>query len=454
MEIQHNNPISRSLAKKGAWAVVGQILSTIFGLLHISILARLLSPDEMGVYFLIFSIGMLLSILGAAGNPETQVRLISQYRGSNRFSLAAKVAKIGLANVLVISIIVATLSGYALSHPSVKNFFNYNSYNFSFVSVSFWIIFSSLQASIVECFRGMHDIKKATLFGNFGKNFISFFLTLIALLTVQKFTLGHAFSIIAIASLLNVLLGWAFLKNQIRNHSTAKTETPEIWPIALPLCMNMLLIITFTRFGVWALGATTEAIEIALFGSALQLVSVLAITLTIVNAVVPPIIANKYFNSPSHSELQSTLRSLTTIASGPALLVFSLIFLFGKSILVFAYGPSYIEAYQILLFLALGSTANVFVGPCGTVLKMTGNQKLLLKINFIFGLLSAALIVFAALKFGAVGVAAVTGIMMTLKNIFMLVITIRNTGLNCATFVSIKNVSNLATSLRKLVSTH
>src|SRR3712207_7596565 len=70
--------LKRRLLRGGGWAFGGKMLVAFTGLASSALLARLLTPEELGTYFLAYSILNVGTSLGALGLTGTVVRLVAQ----------------------------------------------------------------------------------------------------------------------------------------------------------------------------------------------------------------------------------------------------------------------------------------------------------------------------------------------------------------------------------------
>jgi hypothetical protein len=76
--------LRRRLLSGSAWASGGRIGGAMLGIVTNGLLARLLSPQELGAYFLALSIVSLGAVLGSMGLPKTVVRLVAENMGLDR----------------------------------------------------------------------------------------------------------------------------------------------------------------------------------------------------------------------------------------------------------------------------------------------------------------------------------------------------------------------------------
>jgi len=77
----------------------------------------------------------------------------------------------------------------------------------------------------------------------------------------------------------------------------------------------------------------------------------------------------------------------------------------GAPLLRFVFGTYYGAAEPLLILLAISQAVNVLGGSCGTVLLMTGHHIQMMKISLLVSVVSVALGLFAAWKFGPLGLA-------------------------------------------------
>ena len=102
---------------------------------------------------------------------------------------------------------------------------------------------------------------------------------------------------------------------------------------------------------------------------------------------------------------------------------------FGQQFLGLVYGKFYRQGWDALLLLSAGNFFNVFAGPCGVALQMTGNQRIMMVITVFSGILSVAGGIFLVRTHGINGVAAATAGALIVQNALMLFYTKRRVGI-------------------------
>jgi len=151
--------------------------------------------------------------------------------------------------------------------------------------------------------------------------------------------------------------------------------------------------------------------------------------------------------------LETTIRSVATLAAVPSLLLLLLFAVFGAPLLSLVYGGYYAEAAPILFVLALGQTVNVLTGPHGALLKMTDNQHMLLRINVVFGVLTVAGVLLIAPYYGAIGVAVMISGTITVQNVYVAFVSHRKTGILCCAYFLPSDLGSLYANVKSLSGT-
>ena len=102
-----NLSIRNYLLTGGIWAFTGKILTAFASLAFSALLARLLSPDDMGIYFLAFNLATFFSIFARMGLENTLLRFISEALNRPTTYCARTVIKKCLFLALISSLVVS-----------------------------------------------------------------------------------------------------------------------------------------------------------------------------------------------------------------------------------------------------------------------------------------------------------------------------------------------------------
>ena len=437
-----SSTLRRRLLSGSTWALGGKIGATTIGLVTNSVLARLLTTQEFGVYFLAFSIVAVGAVLGSLGLPKTVLRFVAENMtlGQPGRAQRAIYTALGLG---VLGAFGASLAYFFIVGDLVGRYLFGSSALVAVIGLTAgWMAISAMQEIMAEVFRGFHDIRMATLFGGLATGGRSAGLImrimLLACLVLLWLTIEHTdVRTVMLASLgsgaASALFAAVFLHKRISSLGTQGTENPisardelrDAFPI---LIISLTSFILLSAADLWILGIFRSEAEVGLYGAAARLVALIAMPLLLTNLVLPPIIAEMYAQGRT-AELEGTLRSFSTLSGVPSLLVLIVFMLLGGPILGLVYGPDYQSAAMVLVLLSVGKLAAVWAGSCGAVLQFTGHQGSMLRVN----LLTSPLFIIGALlvvrDYGPIGIASMTAAITILQNAALVLVARRKTGM-------------------------
>ncbi|MEM4847384.1 MAG: oligosaccharide flippase family protein [Thermosphaera sp.] len=410
----------------GGWVVGGKVVTALAGLGSSVLLARMLSPEELGVYFLAYSLVMFTSMVGRLGLDRSIVRNVAENMGLKRFELAGAAVDASFKLVLLGASFAGLL--YLVAAPVIADtIFNAPALMMLTVPVVFWIVAYVLLQFFAEAFRGFHDIRLATLFST-----VSYRLLLVLGLGVLWLAGEARLSIIILLSVVSTwssvaIAGWLLhhrLKTLSRLESDASAEpgiqpTPKsILALSLPLMVSKLALFALAQSGIWIVGAVLTQEDVAIFGLVMRLLNFVVMPLIMVQEIVSPMIAEMHVQRKLHV-LEPVLRTTATLLGLPSILLLLGFVTFGEAFLSNVFGPFYGQGALVLIILSLGQVVNVLAGACAPALMMTGHQVVMMRITVLTGAATILLGILAAQHFGLIGLAAVMASGMIVQNILM-----------------------------------
>jgi O-antigen/teichoic acid export membrane protein len=418
----------------------------MFGIVTTGLLARMLSKQEFGAYFLALTIVSLGAVVGSLGLPKTVVGLVAQNMGVGRPERARRVIRtvleIGVFGTLGVSLAYLLVGGLVSEHLFHSSLL---------VGVTGlmagWIAIAVVQEITAETFRGFHDIRLATLLGGLataGKSGgLIMRVLLLGVLVLLWVRSGQAnlttVMLVCIGSgSVSVVLSLWLLYDKVTllgSSEGAEDEEPvsakEVLDDAIPFLAIALTSFVLLSADVWILGALGSLEEVGIYGAASRLVTFVAMPLLIVNLVLPPLVAEMYAQGQT-GRLERTLRTFSTLAGIPSLLVLLVFMLLGGPILGLVYGkPIYHSdtAVLVLLILSAAKLTAVWSGSCGLVLQFTGHQRSMLRVSVLTSPLFFVVAILATQRYGPVGVACAAGATTALQNVIMVLLAKRKTGM-------------------------
>jgi O-antigen/teichoic acid export membrane protein len=428
--------VHRRLLSGGAWASGGRIAMVFTALATNALLARLLSPREVGLYFLAFSVAQLGSLMGSLGLEQAVVRFVAESVGLEQFKRARR----ALAWIAVLGVLGALGVGiaYSVSGQMVGGtLFHAPSLVAATGLIAGWMAVLALQKILAGAFQSFHDIRLSTVFGGLASGGM-----LSASLGMLWLSRGHATLTTALllgvsSASIGLLIGGWLLHRKVTHLPAqgAKEHTKghtigfrEIMRVAWPLTVTNLTLFVLTQAPLWILGAFRPPEEVAIYGAAARAVVLVAMPLTVANSVLPPLIAEMYPQGRTR-ELERALRTTATVAGIPAFLALAVFVLFGGPILGLMFGDYYREGALILALLSIAQLVNVWSGAGSIALSYTRHQAALMTLTIASGLLTILAGLAVVGPYGVNGVAVAVSAGIVGYNLALWFVTKRKTGM-------------------------
>jgi O-antigen/teichoic acid export membrane protein len=439
--------LKRRLLFGGVWALTGKVVTMLSAFLANVLLARVLSPHDLGAYLLAFSIVWVGGIFGL-GVGQATVRFIAENvelrqlgRARRMLAITLGIGSLGAAGLGVVYL---WLGGFAASE-----IFHAPALAAANGLVAGWILVMALQMLLAEGFRGFHDIRLATIFGGLGSGVLLTISLAFLLLVRDQVNLSTVLLSGVGSTTVSVMLAVWLLNRKIAllpslQGVASYTQIGSVTRVALPILVTNLAFFALSSADLWILGAFQPQQEVAIYGTAARMVLLVAAPILVINSVVPSTIAEMYAQQRIQ-ELQRVLRITAALASVPAFLLIVIFLLVGGPILGLAFGDYYSKGVMILILLSIGMLVNVWVGACGMVLLMTGHQALAMAIAVASTIVMIVIGLIVVDPYGATGVAVASAVGVGLCNASLWLATKWKTAM-----WTHADFSALATSLRNL----
>jgi O-antigen/teichoic acid export membrane protein len=183
----------------------------------------------------------------------------------------------------------------------------------------------------------------------------------------------------------------------------------------LPLSLVGGMHIVQNQADIVMLGLFASSGEVGVYRAVTQSAALVVFFLTAINLAVGPYISQLY-TAGDTERLQLLARNSARLILAFALPVASTFVLFGKEILVFAFGPDYGVGEVPLAMLCGGQIVNAATGPLGMLMNMTGNERDTARGTAVGVLSNILLNLLLIPQFGMNGAAAATAISVLVLN--------------------------------------
>lgn len=410
----------KKLLSDSAWAFSGKLVTIVISFIINLLLARLLSPQAIGNYFLIVSIISFAATFALLGLLKTSIILIAESllddkaKAKSSVILLLKITSIG---ILATGIILF----FGLNEILPAKFSNLPNVTKLTSLIILWFALFTWQQLVAEIYRGYHNIKLATLFSGLFSSTLSATTFYYFYWHYGQIQLQDVIIITIIATCSSVLFSntllWLKLKDTPKYIKATSLST--IVTLSWPLWLTSLSFFIITQADIWLLGIFRSDEEIAIYGIASRLIVIISMPLLITNAVIPPRISQLYAQNNKQS-LQHLLRLSASISGVFSLIGLCIFIFYGEDILHLLFGEFYQSGATILIVLSLGQAFNVCTGSCGLALMLTKHQKTMMTITLLTGTITITLSWHLVQSHGALGAAIGTSFGIVLQNIMML----------------------------------
>ena len=423
-------PLTRRLLSGGAWALAGKVLTAGAGVAISVLLTRLLPPTEVGAYFLALSLATVAGLIARAGLEKTVLQMVAESLGRDDPSRARGVVHRVFAVALITIGLTGLLIGLGGGRWLATELFSSASMARLDGLLGVWTAYLGLEILFAETFRGFHDIPRASLFGGA----ISRTLSALTFLTLLLWRGGAALDTVVLVTVVcggaSLLMAWAALGRKLSGLSgrqASSVPTASVLGATWPLMISNVTLFFMGQADLWILGAFRPDQEVAIYGVSVRLVLLVGVSLTIVNAVLPPMIGELYAEQ-KRERMERIIRTTASVAAAPSVVLLTAFIVFGGPILNLAFGSFYRDGALILALLSIGQLVNVWVGSCGYTLIMTGHQRELMWSALLSGSISVIGGLATVKSLGAVGVATSVALGTIVQQLLMLTLARKRCG--------------------------
>ncbi len=421
--------LSRFLVHGAAWAFLSQIFALVGGFASQVFLARLLSQEALGIYFLTQSLVIMVANVGAFGLNRPVARLISTDVGAGRIGPALRVLRSAVGISFASGLVVIGIFTGGLGEWLARSVFDSPLMADQIPLLGLWsggLLALGIGSAVIQ---GMHRVGlSAVLNGALPA-------TVLAIICGSLLWTGTDVeygTIIAIASVATVATGMVCLGLAWAPFSRVRAEGPPrtraLLVSTLPVFAAGMLQVAGVQADLWIIGAQLDSSDVALYGAAKRLTVLVGFPVAVLSFVVPPMIADLYARG-EHERLQRLVRAATTAASLPAVAAFLLFMFFGREILGLAYGEIYSEGSMILKILIADKIFFLMMGPASLTLVMTGHERVVLRITIVSATLSLLALYLGGQYGGLIGVAIAFAVSSSATGLWYLIEAHRQTGI-------------------------
>jgi O-antigen/teichoic acid export membrane protein len=421
---------ARTLARAAFGSFGLNVFNTAATVLTTIVLARVMGVTEYGTFAFVIATVILLGVPAVLGVDRLLIRDVAVHVRSGDFGLARGLVRWSVRLTVALSLaigagaaVVAWLVAGGEATPAVTAF------TLGALSLPLLGIVRATQGGLM----GLGQI----VAGQFSELMLRpiAFLTLVVaalMLLTTPITAPTAVGLYGLSLAIACAAGFALYRT--RAPIAMRTSRPEYMSSPWLRAAVALVILSSTavinsQTGVVLLGALDGADAAGLYSVAQRGALLVAFPLAAVNSALAPTVARMW----SAGELASLQRLVTLSARGLLIgtLPMALLFIvFGRQILGFFFGEAFAAADLTLAILCIGQLVNALTGSVGTLLVMTGRERIA-TVALAAGAGLNILIAIALIpSFGVIGAAVAAAASLVVSNIAMVFITRRQLGID------------------------
>lgn len=403
------NKILVKIFGDSSWLLAANFVTSISGILQMSMIARLIGPKGIGVLGLFISANGIIQGLLTLKSAELILTFATRYYSRGDI-LRAK-------NIIIYSFLVDFISSFfAFIFIIIGSILFFNLFNIGQGYKNFFLLYSlvtiftapivsgnallrfrnlfkfNLVVAIITSvtklfFTGFLFFKKAEfadviwvyIMGSFIEGFLIFYFSL------KGFNVFQGINILMI------------LKENIKDNEIISFQFHSYGREIIKYLSRYIDMLIIGLFG----GST---IQIGFYRAAKQISNYLQIPINSFAASIMPEFS-KLFYSKKQSELKIIIKKMIIIFTVISMIIFFVIFLFRKQIIMLLFGPDFIGAGDVLLIVTLSAVINIIMTPVYSFPIITGDAKPALISSSLALVFQFVAIWFLVPKFQAIGAA-------------------------------------------------
>jgi len=395
-------------------------------------LARWMGSFEYGIFVLVWVTMVIAGNISCLGFHTSVIRFIPEYREKGMLAELRGILVVSRLFVLVASTLIAALGGLGvlLFAPHIESYYVVP-FVLGFVCLPMIALSDLLQgvsranAWAVFSLSPTYLVRPVLILALMGA-------ALLAGYTPDAIT---ALVVAVIATYLTTLWQLAGVTGRTERNLTAGPRAIDfrLWfAVSLPIFLVESFFFLLTNADVLMVGFFMQPDDVAVYFATVKTLALVHFVYFAVKAGVAQRYASYTHGQPE--KLAAFARETVAWTFWPSLAMAVVVLLLGELMLTL-FGPDFVAGYPLLFLLCIGVVARSAVGPCESLLTMTGNQKVCAFVYALTLVLNIALSVALIPLFGLWGAAIATAISMLFEAAALSFTVWRRLGIVMAIFI-------------------
>ncbi len=350
---------AKEVAKGSIYGLTGNITFNLISFLYVILIARAVSQDDLGLFYLSLSIVTIIGIFSTLGLDVSLARYIPYFEGRNEKGKIKSLLKFGYKTTTAIALILITVLW--LASDGIGAFFQNQGLPEAVKMLSALVLLNAVFRINTEYLRGRADIKEMQINLNL-QNFLKLVLTF-----AFFYLYGATALTLAAAYLASIFLAMLFSFWSIsRRTGDLPAETDEIpaerfWTDIIPFglmlstmgFMGILLVSADTTLLGYLIEPSDATLVIAIFNVSVLLATVAAIFPNSIGNIFLPV-TSRLYGKKNLDEMRSVTETAQRWLLFIAAPVAGIMIFFSREMLTIFYGAAYAGGALIMSMYVLG----------------------------------------------------------------------------------------------------
>jgi len=400
------------------------------------LLARQLGAEGAGIFFLAFTIVLIVAAIGRVGMENVLVRFIAANVAAGKPGKVLGVYQKAMLFSLLVAAPLSTLL-YLLAPWVSQVVFTKQELAQPLSVMAMAVVPLALLTLHAHALQGLKNI---VAFISVMSVSVPMITCLIAAPFLFQYGVDAAAWSYLLATILTLLVGRGMWQKatSLFEAQAVEFDNRELLSSSQPLFGVVMLNIIITWSPTLFLGVWESSENVGIYSAANRTAMLTSFVLVAVNSIAAPKFAALYQQGEMEalgSVARKSARIMVVLAS-PALLLFLLI----PEWILAVFGEQFKQGAVVLIILAIGQFVNVVTGSVGYLLMMSGNERLM-RNNLLFcAILGIILSLWLVPHYGIVGGAVSAALMLSMQNVIAVILVWKK--LNIMTLPWVKSLPN------------
>ncbi len=423
----------KEIISKSISSFILKISGSLFGYLLLWLVTKNLGADAWGEYVMFLAVLNISSIFSRLGIDKLALKSVA---ASNENLGEAKFIYFSSVKILLIISVFFSVLLFYLSDLIAFNLLHNASMSSVIRLVAFILPFFSIICLNENTLRGLKMIKEFAFFQQTSKMLFSVLFFLLLYYQYELFdNILVIYSYLISLVLIFILSSIKVCKLLCKSNMVGSLNISYIFSQSIPMMLSSSILLLMTWADSLMIGSFIGEHEVGIYNVAVKLALLSSITITSVNSITAPKLSES-FNNDNLVEFKRIISYSTKLISISTFPVLVMIFLFPTHMLSF-FGSEFVLAKSSLLILAFSQAINAFSGSVGTILNMTGKQKVYGNILLVSLLINIVLNYLLIPIYGIDGAAIASASSLIFWNLYSVFYVYRHYGV--LTLISFKN---------------